>query len=217
MQFRAGPVKLVDTPAAGAGSRAELFIVEGDSAAGAVVRGRDPALQAVLPMQGKPLNAWRASRAKVLASPLLAALIGAIGSSPGIAFDPRPVRYGQILILCDPDADGIHCGALLSLFFYRWMRPLIEEGRIAIVRAPLAEIAVPGRESFFPLSEAEFATTCSCLRKDGLPPLRISRYRGLASIDAPVLRRFCLDPATRRVDRIEIPDAEAVRALLGGD
>jgi hypothetical protein len=104
-------------------------VVEGDSAALAVLQVRDQRLQAVLPMQGKPLNALRASDGKVAANPFLHALTDAIGAGRGAAFDREALRYERIVLLMDPDADGIHAGALLLLFFHRWMPALVERGQ----------------------------------------------------------------------------------------
>ena len=107
MTFPRGPLKLDDCQAHGPGSGAELFVVEGDSAADAVSRVRDPAFQAVLPMQGKPLNARKASEKKVAGHPLFQALADAIGAGIGARFDAAACRYERILLLMDPDADGI--------------------------------------------------------------------------------------------------------------
>jgi hypothetical protein len=113
--FHAGPGPLADCQFHGAG--AELFVVEGESAAAAVCGGRDPTRQAVLPMQGKPLNALKATEKKVAANPLFAALAAALGSGWGEALDLQKLRYTKVLLLMDPDADGIHCGLLLLSFF----------------------------------------------------------------------------------------------------
>ena len=117
------PIKLDDCTHHGIGSGAELYVVEGDSAAGAVSRMRNAAYQAVLPMQGKPLNTVRATAQRVVANPWFAALTDALGTGLGDAFEIKALRYDRVILLMDPDADGIHCGALVTLFFYRWMRP----------------------------------------------------------------------------------------------
>ena len=139
-----GAPKLEDCVAHGAGSGAELFVVEGDSAAASVSGVRDPAFQAVLPMQGKPLNAVKASRKKVLGHAWFAALTAAIGTGLDPEFSAAGLRDDRLLLLMDPDADGIHCCVLTLLFLHRWMRPLVEAGRIEIVRPPWGEVAVAG-------------------------------------------------------------------------
>lgn len=129
------PLKLDDCTYHGLGSGVELYVVEGDSAAGAVSRMRNAQFQAVLPMQGKPLNTVRATAQKVVANPWFAALTQALGTGLGDAFALQALRYDRVILLMDPDADGIHCGALVTMFFYRWMRPLLDDGRVGIARA----------------------------------------------------------------------------------
>ena len=136
------PLKLDDCTHHGIGSGAELYVVEGDSAAGAVSRMRNAHFQAVLPMQGKPLNTVRATAQKVVANPWFAALTTALGTGLGDAFEIKALRYDRVILLMDPDADGIHCGALVTMFFYRWMRPLLDNGRVGMARAPLATLVV---------------------------------------------------------------------------
>lgn len=148
--------KLDDCGVHGPVSGAELFLVEGDSAAAAVAGVRDPATQAVLPMQGKPLNATRASRSKVLAHPFFAPLVAALDVGIEADCDPRRLRYERVLVLTDPDADGIHCGFLVLLFFHRWLRPLLDAGRVEIVRPPWGEVVVAGRPTLA-FSEPELA------------------------------------------------------------
>ena len=131
-----GPPKLDDCLVHGPGSGAELIVVEGDSAAAAVTRVRDPRLQAVLPMQGKPLNAVRASRSRVLGHPFFGPLAMAVGAGIEADCEPARSRYDRLLVLTDPDADGIHCGFLVLLFFHRWLRPLLDDGRIELERPP---------------------------------------------------------------------------------
>jgi DNA gyrase subunit B/topoisomerase-4 subunit B len=201
------PAKLADCVARGPGSGAELFVVEGDSAAAAVASVRDPATQAVLPMQGKPLNAARASRAKVLGHPFFGPLVAALDVGFEAACDPRRMRYQRVLVLTDPDADGIHCGFLVLLFFHRWLRPLLDAGRVEVVRPPWGEVVVEGRPTRA-FSEPELALLADQARERG--PTTVRRFRGLAAIDAALLRETCIAAGTRRTTAVSTADVAAM-------
>ncbi len=205
-----GPAKLADCTTTGSGSGAELLIVEGDSAAAAVTRVRDPGRQAVLPMQGKPLNAARASRGKVLGHPFFGPLVAAVGAGAEAACRPELARYDRVLVLTDPDADGIHCGFLVLLFAYHWLRPLLDGGRIEVVRPPWGEVVVAG-EIRLAFSEPEFATLVSEVRRRGGA---VRRFRGLAAINAETIRETCIDPATRRTERVSAADVAAMIEVI---
>ena len=215
------PLKLVDCTFHGLGSGAELYLVEGDSAAGAVCRLRNADYQAVLPMQGKPLNTVRATAKKVMANPWFAALTAALGAGQGETFDLNASRYDRVILLMDPDADGIHCGALVMMFFHRWMPPMLEQGRVGLAQAPLATLITesvghPAYAERHVRSEVELraATVESKLQ----PELKviIRHYRGLAGTDLPVLAATCVDPMTRRLRRVGVADATAAIAVFGG-
>lgn len=191
----------------GAGSGAELFVVEGESAGAAVARVRDATFQAVLPIRGKPLNAARATAARVAAHPVYAALAAALGTGLGTGYDASLLRFDRLLLLMDPDADGIHCGALLLVFLHRWMRPLVADGRVGVVRPPWGEVALPGERPRWAWSDEEFRQ----LAGRGGRTAAIRRYRGLGGIDPETLRETCVAPASRRVERAS---AAAVAGLL---
>jgi DNA gyrase subunit B len=210
--------KLDDCAVHGPGSGAELLIVEGDSAAAAVARVRDPRSQAVLPMQGKPLNAAKASRRKLRAHPFfgpLAMALGAdVGGSDGVAAvpasEPTPLRYERVLVLTDPDADGIHCGFLVLLFFHRWLRPLLDAGRVEVVRPPWGEVVVAG-ELILAFSEPELAALATRARAGGGS---LRRYRGLAALDAETIHETCVAPATRRTERVSAADVATMIEVI---
>ncbi len=211
------PIRLEDSTTHGANSGAELFIVEGDSASGAVTALRDRKLQAVLPMQGKPLNAIKASANKVAEFPMYQALIEALGAGFGESFDITKMRYQRIILLFDPDADGIHCSALMQIFFYRWMRPLLETGAVESVRAPLYEISCG--EKFAPVyafSEDHYLTLCQRLREKNFNDIRSQRYRGLAGINQPTLAATCVHPTTRKTRIVSLAEVELAIQALGG-
>jgi DNA gyrase subunit B len=199
---RGGPSKLEDCFVHGPGSGAELIVVEGDSAAAAVARVRDARVQAVLPMQGKPLNAARASRDKVLGHPFFGPLIAAVNAGIEAYCEPARSRYERVVVLTDPDADGIHCGFLVLLFFHRWLRPMLDAGRIAVVRPPWGEVVVAG-ELLLAFSEPELATLATKARAGGGA---LRRFRGLAALDAELIRETCVNPATRRTERVTAAD-----------
>jgi len=205
------PAKLIDCADHGAGSGAELFIVEGDSAAAAVARVRDARHQAVLPMQGKPLNVSRAPRTKVSEHPLFGPLEVAIGAGLEAQCQPRRSRYERVLVLTDPDADGIHCGFLLLLFFQRFMRPLLDAGRIALVRPPWGEVVVEG-ELLLAFSEPELVAVADRCRGQGR--ITVRRYRGLAALDAELVKETCVDPATRRIDTVSAADVASMIEII---
>lgn len=207
-----GPSKLDDCLVHGPGSGAELIVVEGDSAAAAVARVRDPRMQAVLPMQGKPLNATKASRTKVLAHPFFGPLTAAVGAGIEAACDPARSRYDRLLLLTDPDADGIHCGFLVLLFLHRCLRPLLDAGRIEVVRPPWGEVTVAG-EVLLAFSEPELAALATQARAGGG---EVRRFRGLAAVDAETIRETCVDPATRRTERISAADVAAMIEVIAG-
>jgi DNA gyrase/topoisomerase IV subunit B len=209
VHFPKAQPKLSDCRVHGPDSGAELFVVEGDSAAITVAQACDSTFQAVLPMQGKPLNAVRAPDRKVAANPLLMALTDVLGAGWGASFDPQKLRYERVLLLTDPDADGIHCSALLLMFFYRWMRPLLDRGHVMIVRAPFGEVSAREMKSpVLAFSEAQLQSVCRQLRDRGVADFAAQRFRGLASLDRATLERFCIDPASRNAGPISVADAE---------
>jgi DNA gyrase subunit B/topoisomerase-4 subunit B len=191
-----------------------LFVVEGDSAARAVLRVRDPRLQAVLPMQGKPLNALRASDGKVAANPFLGALTDAIGAGRGAAFDREALRYERIVLLMDPDADGIHAGALLLLFLHRWMPALLERSHVERVHAPVGEVRTADGGVRHARTDQQFQALSAELRASGPAQFEALRYRGLAGLDAGVLAAQCVDRATRRGHILTPGDAQAAMEVF---
>ena len=228
------PVKLEDSNAHGllCEPATELFIVEGDSAAGAVACVRSVQHQAVLPMQGKPLNALKASAIKVRANPLFSQLSIALGVPliDTIKMDENllqaqwseqlaSLRFARVNCLFDPDADGIHCGALMLMFFWRWMRPLLASGRIHMIRAPLFEMTAHQADGELllahPDSVAQSNSTKASWSSQGAAPVNIHHYRGLGSINADVLARTCVDPITRQSTVVGVAAALAAIAVFG--
>lgn len=213
--FTAGPRKLDDCHRHGLGSGAELFLVEGDSAAGAVSLVRDPQTQAVLPMMGKPMNAAKASPAKVAAYPLFQALVAAVGAGDGPTFDLERSRFDRIVLLMDADADGIHCAALMCLYFFKRMWPLLADRRVSVAHAPLASLASPTLDrTVYVFTEAEYQATARELRGQG-HELHVVRYRGLGGLDLPTLSATCVNPATRALHPLGRVDADAMQRVIG--
>ncbi len=208
--FRVLPPKLLDCQFHPPGVATELFIVEGDSASNAVGGVRDACFQAVMPMQGKPLNAWKASKDKVARNEFFNALQQAIGAGWGESFQLEQTRYERIILVFDPDADGIHCGMLVLMYFYRWMRPLLDSGRIQMVHPPLFEITAHGMTELICAStDEEAAASLAKVQTDVNPNAVKKRFRGLASMSAAVLKHFCVQPSTRVTFLMRSKDAEA--------
>jgi DNA gyrase subunit B len=219
------PIKLIDCEIRDPAST-ELFLVEGDSAAGAVASVRSVQSQAVLPMQGKPMNAWKATAPKVADNELFAQLSRAVGQ-PIVDANPTQtklfsmnltqlgsLRYSKLLLLFDPDADGIHCGALMLMFLYRWMRPLIEAGQVEMIRAPLFEITCRPDEhgtvqTGYAYSVEHKNALCEALAKRAAIQIKAHHYRGLGSIDPAVLSATCISRETRKTQVMTIADALA--------
>jgi len=204
------PTKLLDCQFYPEGIETELILVEGDSASIAVGIARDVGFQAVLPMQGKPLNAWKASKKSVDRNDFFSGVIRSIGAGWDESFRLEQTRYERVVLLFDPDADGIHCGALVLMFFYRWMRPLLEAGRIYLVRPPMFEILASNLSSgFCVMTEDQALSESSRLAREGYKNVVRRRFRGLAGLGEPILSRYCLNPATRHLVRMSTQDAIA--------
>lgn len=218
MYFRNTPVKLTDSRRHGAGT--ELFIVEGDSAASTVAALRDGQFQAVLPMQGKPLNAIKASAEKVAAYPLFKALNESLGidhSRPTAdLFVWDDLRFERLVLLFDPDADGIHSGALMLMFVYQYLRPLLDQGRVLMIHAPWVQISLTGQQALYAYSEAQALALTQQLRAQGKTP-QVVRYRGLSGIDRAILMQTCIDPATRNARVMTEQDALAAIEIFGAN
>ena len=218
MYFRNTPVKLTDSRRHGAGT--ELFIVEGDSAASTVAALRDGQFQAVLPMQGKPLNAIKASAEKVAAYPLFKALDESLGidhSRPTAdLFVWDDLRFERLVLLFDPDADGIHSGALMLMFVYQYLRPLLDQGRVLMIHAPWVQISLTEQQPLYAYSEAQALALTQQLRAQGKTP-QVVRYRGLSGIDRAILMQTCIDPATRNARVMTEQDALAAIEIFGAN
>lgn len=213
MYFKNHPIKLVDSRLHGTGT--ELFIVEGDSAASVVANLRDAQFQAVLPMQGKPLNAIKASAEKAMNYPLFKALADSLGVKLGYDFNSNQLQFERVILLFDPDADGIHSGALMLLFFYQFMRPMLEAGKIEIIHAPWMQVSIQGQSPMYAFSEAQSLSLLTQLRAQGHEPITV-RYRGLAGIDREILFNTCINPTTRNARVMSSTDALMAIEVFGG-
>ncbi|WP_175986230.1 DNA gyrase/topoisomerase IV subunit B [Microbacterium tenebrionis] len=208
------PAKLVDCRSSDV-TRSELFIVEGDSALGTARRARNSEFQALLPIRGKILNVQRASIGDMLSNAECAAIIQVIGAGSGRTFDIEQARYGKVILMSDADVDGAHIRTLLLTLFFRYMRPLIEEGRVFAAVPPLHRVIVinPGskpNETIYTYTEQELHTLLAKLRKQNKrwhEP--IQRYKGLGEMDADQLANTTMDKSGRLLRRVRMEDAEA--------
>ncbi|MEU4477505.1 DNA topoisomerase IV subunit B [Micromonospora sp. NPDC023966] len=210
------PAKLVDCRATGV-ERSELFIVEGDSALGTSRMARSSEYQALLPIRGKILNVQKANLQQVLDNAECAAIVQVLGAGSGRTFDLSALRYGRVLIMADADVDGAHIRTLLITLFARYMRPLIEAGRLYAAMPPLHKITTKGRnpQTVYTYTQAEMEATVRKLEKAGKQIVTpIPRFKGLGEMDADELWETTMNPATRAVRRITLDDVEAAERIL---
>ncbi|ODT11416.1 MAG: DNA topoisomerase IV subunit B [Microbacterium sp. SCN 70-18] len=208
------PAKLADCRTSDV-DQTELFIVEGDSALGTAKHARNSEYQALLPIRGKILNVQKASVSDMLSNAECAAIIQTIGAGSGRSFDLDAARYGKIILMSDADVDGAHIRTLLLTLFFRYMRPLIEAGRVYAAVPPLHRVIVmnPGskpNETIYTYSEKELHTLLARLQKSGKrwhDP--IQRYKGLGEMDADQLATTTMDRNGRTLRRVRVEDAEA--------
>ena len=197
----------------------ELYIVEGDSAGGSVTQGRDSRFQAILPLWGKMLNVEKARADKVYGNDKLQPVITALGAGIGDEFDPNKLRYHKVIIMADADVDGAHIRTLLLTFFFRFMRPLIEQGYVYAAVPPLYKLT-RGKLTRVAFSDEERDKVSAELRGDNPnTKVDISRYKGLGEMDPHELWETTMDPEKRTLKRIELDDAvradETFTVLMG--
>ena len=195
--------------------RTELYIVEGDSAGGTAKQGRDPRYQAILPLWGKMLNVEKARLDKVLGNEKLIPVVLALGTGIDEEFDIEKLRYNKIVIMADADVDGAHIRCLLLTFFFRFMRPLIDEGRIYLAQPPLFRVT-KGKKHRYAFSDAE---RDQCIEEMG-GDCDIQRYKGLGEMDAEQIWETTMDPSFRTMLRVTIEDAisaDETFSILMGD
>ncbi|AVG23903.1 DNA gyrase subunit ParE [Pontimonas salivibrio] len=213
------PTKLVDCRSKSV-DNTELFIVEGDSALGTAKLARDSDTQALLPIRGKILNTQKASLQDMLNNQECAAIIQVIGAGSGRTFDLDQVRYGKIIVMSDADVDGAHIRTLLLTLFFRYMRPLVEAGRVFAAVPPLHRVVAKHRgstpnEVLYTYSEAELNSVLADLEARGIGYEQpIQRYKGLGEMDADQLAETTMMPSGRMLRRVRVVDAEAAAAMF---
>lgn len=206
------PAKLVDCRASGT-EGSELFIVEGDSALGTAKLARDSAFQALLPIRGKILNVQKASISDMLSNAECASIIQVLGAGSGRTFELEAARYEKIILMSDADVDGAHIRTLLLTLFFRYMRPLVEAGRVFAAVPPLHRVIVgsgKNKETIYTYSQQELTELLKKLEKANKNYEQpIQRYKGLGEMDADQLAETTMNPEKRMLRRINVKDAQA--------
>ncbi|MDP1877275.1 MAG: DNA topoisomerase IV subunit B [Actinomycetota bacterium] len=219
LESSALPAKLVDCRSDDV-DRTELFIVEGDSALGTAKTARNAAHQALLPIRGKILNVQKSSLADMLKNSECASIIQVIGAGSGRTFDIEQARYGKVILMSDADVDGAHIRCLLLTLIHRYMRPLLDEGRVFAAVPPLhrVEVISPGskaNEVVYTYTDAEMKAVLKDAEKRGRRVKDpVQRYKGLGEMDAGQLRETTMDPAHRTLRRMTMSDASAAEAVF---
>jgi DNA gyrase subunit B len=211
--------KLADCESHGAGTGAELILVEGDSAQDSVLAVRDARTQAVLPLQGKPLNAHAAPPEKVARHVLFQQLAQALGLASPMALPDGGIaalRYERVVLLFDPDADGIHIGALVQLYFARWLPAIVQSGMLWLCRAPMFELVDADGVVHHALTPDHRQRIEQSLRtSDDTPSPMVRALRGIGGFAPDTLRRLCVDPATRLARALTPRDVQDAVDLFG--
>ncbi|MDD7384247.1 MAG: DNA topoisomerase IV subunit B [Actinomycetaceae bacterium] len=223
------PAKLADCRSEDV-ARTELFIVEGDSALGTAKLARDSEFQALLPIRGKILNVQKASPADILKNAEVSAIIQVVGAGSGRTFNIDQARYGKIIMMTDADVDGAHIRTLLLTLFFRYMRPMVQAGRVFAAVPPLHRVEVAGKgakkgEVLYTYAEDELQRVLARLAKENRHYKEpIQRYKGLGEMDAQQLAETTMDPARRTLRRVTMEDEAALKEaedvfnlLMGSD